>query len=79
MATIYARIINQYKFKYHKLFSASFCKINEEDQRSDEIEKFINLNINNNLTETDIINIDDKSPKKTPNSSSGDWKLWMDF
>ena len=48
MATIYARLINQYKFKYHILFSARFYKINEEDQRSDEIELFINLNINNN-------------------------------
>ena len=43
MATIYARLRNQYKFKYHKIFSASFYKINEEDQRSDEIELFINL------------------------------------
>ena len=61
MATIYARLINQYKFNYHILFSASFYKINEEDQRSDEIELFINLKINNNLTETDINNIDVKS------------------
>ena len=61
MATIYARLINQYKFKYHNSFSASFYKINEENQRSDEIELFINLNINNNLTETDINNIDVKS------------------
>ena len=29
VATIYARLINQYKFKYHTLFSASFFKINE--------------------------------------------------
>ena len=61
MATIYARLINQYEFKYHLLFSASFYKINEEDQRSDEIELFINLNINNKLTETDNINNDVKS------------------
>ena len=61
MATIYARLINQYKSKYHILFSASFYKINEDDQRSDEIELFINLNINYNLTETDINNIDVKS------------------
>ena len=61
MATIYARLINQYKFKYHILFSASFYKINEEDQRKDEIELFINLYINNNLKETDIINFDVKS------------------
>ena len=59
MATIYARLKNQYKFKYHILFSARFYKINEEDQRSDDL--FINLNINNNLTETDINNIGVKS------------------
>ena len=58
MAANYARLINQFKFKYHILFSASFYKINEEDQRSDEIELFINLNNNNNLTETDINNMD---------------------
>ena len=61
MATIYARLINQFKFKYHILVSASFYKINEEDQRSDKIELFINLNFNNKLTETDINNIDVES------------------
>ena len=61
MATIYARLKNQYKFKYHILFSASFYEINEEDQRKDEIETFINLNTIQNLTETDINNIDVKS------------------
>ena len=61
LATIYARLINQHKFKYHTIFSASFYKNNEEDQRSDEIELFINLNININLTETDINNNDVKS------------------
>ena len=61
MATIYARLIKQYILQYHILFSASFYKINEEDQRSDEIELFILLNMNNNLTETDINNIDVKS------------------
>ena len=58
MATIYARLINQYKFKYHILFSANFYEINEEDQRSDELELFINLYFNHNLTETDIDDID---------------------
>ena len=61
LSVIYASLINQYKFKYHILFSARFYKINEEDQRSDEIELFINLNIKNNLTETDNIKIDVKS------------------
>ena len=58
MATIYARLINQYKFKYHILLSASFYKINEEDQRSDGIDFFVNLNISHNFTETDNDNID---------------------
>ena len=61
MSVIYARLINQYKFKNHILFSASFYKINEEDHRTDEIEIFNNLNINNNLTETDVNKIDVKS------------------
>ena len=58
LSFIYARLINQYKFKYHTLFSASFYKINEEDQRDNHIELYINLKINNNLTESDIDNID---------------------
>ena len=43
MATIYARLINEYYFNYHILFSASFYKINEEDQGSDETELVNNL------------------------------------
>ena len=61
LSIIYARLINQYKFKYHILFSASFYKINEEDQRNNEIELHINLKINHNLTESDIDNIDVRS------------------
>ena len=60
-ATFHARLLNQCKFKCYKIFSASFCKINEEDQRSDEIELFIKLKFNHNLTETDIKNNDVKS------------------
>ena len=61
LSVIYARLINQFNFKYHTLFSASFFKINEEDQRNIEIELYINLNINHNLTESDIDNIDVRS------------------
>ena len=61
LSVIYARLINQNKFKYHTLFSASFCKIKEEDQRNNEIELYINLKINHNLTESDINNIDVRS------------------
>ena len=66
LSVIYARIINQYKFIYHTLFSASFYKINEEDQRDNEIELFINLKNNNNLTESDIDNIDVRSQLEHP-------------
>ena len=48
MSTVYARLINQHKFSYPILFSAIFYRINEENQRSDEIELFINLIFNNN-------------------------------
>ena len=61
LSFIYARLLNQYKFKYHTLFSASFYKITEEDQRKNEIELYINLKINNTLTESDIDNIDIRS------------------
>ena len=61
LSVIYARSINQYKPKYHILFSASFYEINEEDQRNKEIELYINLNISHNLTESDIDNIDVRS------------------
>ena len=61
LSVIYARLINQNKFNYHTFFSASFYKINEEDQRYNEIELYINLKINHNLTESDIDNIDVRS------------------
>ena len=43
------------------MFSASFYKNNEEDQRIDETETYINLKNNHNLTETGIKNIDVES------------------
>ena len=61
LSVIYARLVNRYKYKYHTLFSASFHKINAEDQRYKEIELYINLNTNHNLTESDINNIDVRS------------------
>ena len=50
MATIYARLKNPHKYKYHILFSASFYKTDEEVQRSDETDLFINLNMNHSFT-----------------------------
>ena len=62
MSIIYARLMNQYKFKYQTVFSARFDKQDENNQLLDETELFINLNINHNSTQTDINNIDIKSP-----------------
>ena len=61
LSVFHARLINQYKFKYHTLFSASFYKINEEDQRDNHIELYINLKNKNNLTESDIASFDIRS------------------
>ena len=58
LSMIYARLINQYKFRYQTVFSARFDKQDEDNQVLDETELFLNLNFNHNLTETDINNID---------------------
>ena len=57
MSIIYVRLINQYKFRYQTVFSARFDKQDEDGQLLDETELFINLNINHNLTQSDIDNI----------------------
>ena len=62
LSVIYARLINQYKFKYQTVFSARFDKQDEDGQLLDETELFINLIINYNITQSDIDNIDIKSP-----------------
>ena len=61
MAIIFARLMNQYKFRYQTVFSARFDKQDEDNQLLDETELFINLNINQNLTQSDIDNINIKS------------------
>ena len=62
LSVSYARLINQYKFKYQTVFSAGFDKQDENIQILDETELFINLNINHNLTESDLDKIDVRSP-----------------
>ena len=64
LSMIYARLINQYKFRYQTVFSARFDKQNEDNQLLDETELFNNLNINHNLPQTDIDNINVISPLK---------------
>ena len=55
LSNIYARLINQYKFRYQTVFSVVFDKQNE---------LFIDLNISHNLTQNDIDVIDNISPLK---------------
>ena len=61
-SVIYARIINQCKFKYQTIFSARFDKQGEDNQVLDETELLSNLNFNHNLTGSDLDKIDNKSP-----------------
>ena len=62
LSIIYARVISQYEFRYQTVFSSRFDKQDENNQVLDEKELFINVNINHNLTQTDIDSIDVKSP-----------------
>ena len=62
LSIIYARLINQYKFKYETVLSERFDKQDEDNRVVEEMESINNLNINQNLTQTDIDNIDIKSP-----------------
>ena len=54
MSIIYARLIDQYKFKYQVVFSAEFDKEDEFGFISDKTELFISLKINQILTLKDI-------------------------
>ena len=62
LSVIHAILINQFIFKYQTVFSARFDKQDEDNQVLDETELFINVKNNHNLTETDINNIDVRSP-----------------
>ena len=62
LSVIYGKLINQYIFKHQAFFSTRFDKQDEDNQLLDKTELFINFKINNTLTETDIDNIDVKSP-----------------
>ena len=64
MFTVFARLINHYKFKYHALFSARFYILDENDEASDEIELNIHLDFVQKLTRTGIDNIEIKSQLK---------------
>ena len=62
LAMIYARLINQYKFKYQTVFSAIFDKQDEDGRLLDKTELFISLNIIHNLTQSNLDEINIISP-----------------
>ena len=62
LSVIYARILNQYKFKNQTIFSAKFDKQDGDNKVLNGTELFNNLNVNHNLTESDLKKIDIKSP-----------------
>ena len=77
LSVFYARLINHYKFKHRAVFSARFDQQNEDNQLVDKTELFINLNINHNLTQTDINNINVKSPLEHQIRTARDDRFWM--
>ena len=62
LSVIYARLMNQYIFKYQTVFSARFDKQDEDNQVLDETEFYFNLNVNHHSTQTDINKDVVKSP-----------------
>ena len=76
---IYARLINQYKFKYQRNFSATIDKQDQDSQVLDETKIINNLKINHNLTESDLDKIDVRSPLKyqiqQPEMKNSGWRF----
>ena len=54
MSHLYAKIKNQYKFKYQLTFSVKFDKYGEDDEIISEIELPMSLSITHNLTQSEI-------------------------
>ena len=57
MSHIYAKFINQYKFKYQLSFMLLFYKFEEDGDIRKEAEMTINLNMTNTLTQSEIDNV----------------------
>ena len=57
MSHLYAKFINQYKFKYQLSFMTLFNKFEEDGDIRKEAEMSINLNMTNNLTQSEVDNV----------------------
>ena len=79
MSIIYARLINQYKFKYQCVFLVILINKMKMNEILDETELFINLKINHNLTESDLkkINIRWDLERQIQNQEMKD--SWMEI
>ena len=62
LSVLSVKLINQHKFECQTVFSARFDKQDECKQVLDETELFNNLNINHKSTESDLNEIDVRSP-----------------
>ena len=79
MATIYANLISQFKFKYQCTFLARFDKQDEDGELVDEIELFINLKINQNLTEIDLKKINVRWDLERQIHRTRNERQWMEI
>ena len=77
LAMIYARLMNQYKFKYQTVFSARFDKQAEDGEFLDETELFINLYINHNLTQSDLDKINTYISIRISDTTKRNERFWM--
>ena len=62
MSVIYARLTDRYIFKNRKVFPGKIDEQDEDNQVFDENALYIILNYNQNLTESNIDNIDIEPP-----------------
>ena len=60
MSHIYAKLINQYKFKYQLTFLVLFNKYGEDNEITCETELPITSSITHNLTQSEVDNINIK-------------------
>ena len=79
LSVIYARLINQYKFKYQAVFSARLDKQDEDNQVLDETDLFISLNINQKLSESYLDNSDFFISIRTSNTTTRDERFQMEI
>ena len=64
MAKLRARTINQNKFECHTVISRGYDKQDDDDQKLNEIEFCFNLNVNQTITESEVVFIDLRSHSK---------------